>query len=238
MSCNRGTPFQRRCGRLVIDDSSSSSSSENGSDSSIENDDETNWIEPSTYNRVKQRQATPSKRSNIIIEDNGDGDSLLSDLDGSFENLMASLRIDNNKEKDEKRSNEGSKQNPSKVSSSVDDSTQTKIEDEGNIKSDDESLMDSNSAWVRSRRHKNEYYLSPEKNADVKWPSLRIPSVLFRRLYGYQKVGVQWMASLHENKIGGILGVSRYQSIPFKRQREFLLPTTFSPLFFPITITG
>ena len=37
-------------------------------------------------------------------------------------------------------------------------------------------------------------------------PKIRLPKTLFSRLYDHQKVGVQWMASLHAAGVGGILG--------------------------------
>ena len=35
---------------------------------------------------------------------------------------------------------------------------------------------------------------------------LKAPSVIWDRLYDYQKVGVQWMFGLHQQHCGGILG--------------------------------
>jgi DNA excision repair protein ERCC-6 len=35
---------------------------------------------------------------------------------------------------------------------------------------------------------------------------LKIPKSLWSRLYNYQRVGVQWMFELHQQKCGGILG--------------------------------
>ena len=35
---------------------------------------------------------------------------------------------------------------------------------------------------------------------------LKAPSVIWDRLYDYQKVGVQWMFELHQQHCGGILG--------------------------------
>ena len=39
--------------------------------------------------------------------------------------------------------------------------------------------------------------------ADEKWPNLRLPKKLFEKLFDHQKSGVQWMAGLHRNGIGG-----------------------------------
>jgi hypothetical protein len=64
-----------------------------------------------------------------------------------------------------------------------------------------------NSAWALDAET-NEVFLAADRFAipDVVWPKLRIPIELFNRLYSHQKAGVQWMASLHSNRIGGILG--------------------------------
>merc|ERR1719492_539033 len=35
---------------------------------------------------------------------------------------------------------------------------------------------------------------------------LQVPRAVWARLYNYQKVGVQWMFELHQQKCGGILG--------------------------------
>jgi hypothetical protein len=62
-------------------------------------------------------------------------------------------------------------------------------------------------AWCHNTTT-DEYYLSPKKYSipGIAWPSLRLPSDLYNRLYAHQKIGVQWMASMHSNKIGGLLG--------------------------------
>ena len=68
------------------------------------------------------------------------------------------------------------------------------------------------SAWVLDP-DRGEYYLAGGRgggnapSAQGDWPSIRIPSELFHRLYVHQKAGVQWMATLHRHRIGGgILG--------------------------------
>ena len=43
-------------------------------------------------------------------------------------------------------------------------------------------------------------------NPDEDWPRVRMPLSLYKNLYQHQRIGVQWMASLHDNVIkGGIL---------------------------------
>jgi SNF2 family DNA or RNA helicase len=62
-------------------------------------------------------------------------------------------------------------------------------------------------AWTFDEKT-NEFYFSSDKNAidGAEWPHFRIPTELYERLYSHQKVGVQWMASLHSKRIGGAIG--------------------------------
>jgi SNF2 family DNA or RNA helicase len=56
-------------------------------------------------------------------------------------------------------------------------------------------------------RSANEVYLSSDKAKNKnQWPAFRVPVTLWKRLYDYQKTGVSWMAGLHDNRVGGILG--------------------------------
>jgi SNF2 family DNA or RNA helicase len=56
-------------------------------------------------------------------------------------------------------------------------------------------------------RSANEVYLSSDKaKNNIQWPAFRVPVPLWKRLYDYQKTGVSWMAGLHANRVGGILG--------------------------------
>ena len=64
----------------------------------------------------------------------------------------------------------------------------------------DESQRDS--PWKCDARTKEVYLFSDGKQ----WPKLRIPESLFDRLFDYQKDAVEWMASLHCQRIGGVLG--------------------------------
>lgn len=43
-------------------------------------------------------------------------------------------------------------------------------------------------------------------SGNAKWPKMNIPKKLYDKLYDHQKIGVQFLASLHSKKIGGILG--------------------------------
>lgn len=62
-------------------------------------------------------------------------------------------------------------------------------------------------AWDLDEERR-EVFLSDEKfsKPDVSWPKLRLPLDLYESLYSHQKMGVQWMAGLHNMSIGGILG--------------------------------
>jgi SNF2 family DNA or RNA helicase len=64
----------------------------------------------------------------------------------------------------------------------------------------------SESAW---RRNKYGTFILKGKcliAGDVQWPKINIPAQLYDKLYDHQKIGVQWLASLHMKGIGGILG--------------------------------
>lgn len=71
---------------------------------------------------------------------------------------------------------------------------------------DDKRTQDTEaSAWVHDCKN-DEYFLS-SIDCDIDggvWPALRIPADLYNSLYPHQKVGVQWMASMHSKKIGGM----------------------------------
>lgn len=64
---------------------------------------------------------------------------------------------------------------------------------------------DFNSAWCQNEGSKD-FVLSADKVLGVPWPELCLPCKLYHQLFGFQRQGVQWMASLHQNGIGGILG--------------------------------
>lgn len=60
-------------------------------------------------------------------------------------------------------------------------------------------------AWAHDK-DTDEYYFSSALLVieGVTWPYFSIPRALYDSLYPHQKVGVQWMASMHSNKIGGM----------------------------------
>ena len=78
----------------------------------------------------------------------------------------------------------------------------TSLSDEDGKTSSDEPA---DSAWTHDAET-DEYYLSSGGVNGHTWPNLRLPTELYRRLYPHQKVGVQWMASMHRGGVGGILG--------------------------------
>ena len=56
----------------------------------------------------------------------------------------------------------------------------------------------------RFNTSRKEYTLS--ETSDSAAPNFRIPCHLFDKLYTHQKEGVAWMAGLHKDGIGGLLG--------------------------------
>jgi SNF2 family DNA or RNA helicase len=65
-------------------------------------------------------------------------------------------------------------------------------------------ISSSGTSWVYNEDY-HEYYLK-SNDKKVKIPGLRIPSKLYKELFDHQKAGVAWMAGLHSNRIGGLLG--------------------------------
>jgi SNF2 family DNA or RNA helicase len=105
------------------------------------------------------------------------------------------------------------------VTSDLDDSSSGESEDLEDVEVVDEQVVvelpptrdeeeqagiDVDSAFSLDRSA-NEVYLDKAKN-DVQYPAFRVPVQLWKRLYDYQKTGVSWMAGLHTNRVGGILG--------------------------------
>ena len=63
-------------------------------------------------------------------------------------------------------------------------------------------------AWKKSKGGHYKLHGECHIAGKVAWPKFNIPEVLFDKLYDHQKIGVQWMASLHAESVGGILGKS------------------------------
>jgi SNF2 family DNA or RNA helicase len=107
------------------------------------------------------------------------------------------------------------------VTSDLDDSLSGESEDLGDVEVMEEQVVvelpptrdeeeqagiDVDSAFSLDRSA-NEVYLSSDKAKNgIQWPAFRVPIPLWKRLYDYQKTGVSWMAGLHSNRVGGILG--------------------------------
>jgi len=131
---------------------------------------------------------------------------LLDSSDDSLEHHLQSLRITDQDLKDDEEEIPGERddEQAQMISSSCEAQVNTPEQSEVDENSSDEGLGE-DSAWSLDRQT-NEYFLSFKKISHVRWPKLRVPASLFRQLFWHQKVGVQWMATLHENGIGGILG--------------------------------
>ena len=123
-------------------------------------------------------------------------DSLFSDDSGSLEAMLENLALKADDKKEEIMSGESDE---SFASDSSDE--QGDDDDASDIATD----IAVDSAWSFNK-HDQEYFLSKRKEPSISWPNLRLPAHLFKSLYNHQKVGVQWMAKLHAEHIGGILG--------------------------------
>ena len=138
--------------------------------------------------------------------------SILSDSSGELEELFQKTSISKNllskppveinincydsSSDDESFESEKKKRIPTKKTSITTKSDKDDKDDEDD--SDD-------SAWCQ-KEGSNDFCLSQKKRPDVDWPDLHLPGPLYKQLYSFQRVGVQWMATLHAGGIGGILG--------------------------------
>ena len=58
--------------------------------------------------------------------------------------------------------------------------------------------------WTQDKNSDDLYLPSDEDS--IKYPRIRLPITLYHKLFQHQRIGIQWMASLHRNKIkGGLL---------------------------------
>lgn len=64
------------------------------------------------------------------------------------------------------------------------------------------NLDGNKTAWTRS----GDMYVLTSTPKTNNMPNLRIPSSLYDQLFDHQRSGVAWMAGLHTQKIGGLLG--------------------------------
>jgi SNF2 family DNA or RNA helicase len=107
------------------------------------------------------------------------------------------------------------------VTSDLDDSSSGESEDLEDVEVMDEQVVvelpptrdeeeqagiDVDSAFSLDRSADEVYLSSDIAKNNIQWPAFRVPVTLWKRLYDYQKTGVSWMAGLHANRVGGILG--------------------------------
>jgi hypothetical protein len=76
--------------------------------------------------------------------------------------------------------------------------------EESKFNDDDESVtcFDGCGCWDIDDEHPGDLHLSGDADG-VRWPRVRLPLALYDKLFRHQRIGVQWMASLHGNEIGG-----------------------------------
>jgi SNF2 family DNA or RNA helicase len=90
-------------------------------------------------------------------------------------------------------------------------------DDDDDEKEDSISTSEStklSSSWIKTQWKGSCYYTLPKAAPSddsngkqiITHPDIYIPSSLFKKMYDHQKVGVEWISSLHVNGIGGILG--------------------------------
>jgi len=64
------------------------------------------------------------------------------------------------------------------------------------------TCFDGCGCWDIDDEHPGDLHLSGETDG-ARWPRVRLPLALYDKLFRHQRIGVQWMASLHGNEIGG-----------------------------------
>jgi SNF2 family DNA or RNA helicase len=85
----------------------------------------------------------------------------------------------------------------------LDDASVGSVEIVEGFSSADKSDKEGSNAWSFDGL-RDEYFVASTPKA--KMPKLRIPSTLYNKLFDHQKDGVSWMAGLHSQRVGGLLG--------------------------------
>ncbi|KAL9183089.1 hypothetical protein ACHAXT_004876 [Thalassiosira profunda] len=171
----------------------------NLSDGETEEDDE---APPPPKNAPRQRilesdddASTSSSSSGSTVSEDGSYDAKQS---GDLDVGLSTLTIDDE--------SFGRDADASFGASTTDVDDLISIGDESNEANDDESVtcFDACGCWALDEEHKGDLYLSD--NSDALWPKIRLPLALYNKLFPHQRIGIQWMASLHKNEIrGGVL---------------------------------
>jgi SNF2 family DNA or RNA helicase len=188
----------RRQRRVIIDDSDSSENDEEAV-VMMDNNRPTNRVGTSEWNddasdsssslegylRSLRVTDKPPEPDNIQVA--GEQEDATSDLDDSSSGESVEFE-----DVEEQMDEESSKSVVVELPPTRDEEEQAGIDEDSSFSLD---------------RLTNEVYLSSDKAKNgVQWPTFRVPVPLWVRLYDYQKTGVSWMAGLHVNHVGGILG--------------------------------
>jgi len=80
----------------------------------------------------------------------------------------------------------------------------SRCDEKSKCSDEDESVtcFDGCGCWDIDDEHPGDLHLSGETDG-ARWPRVRLPLALYDKLFRHQRIGVQWMASLHGNEIGG-----------------------------------
>ncbi len=139
-----------------------------------------------------------------------DDSSTSSDGDDDFEDKRVRMNQYVNGSRSEKKRFGGYEQT-SAIQLSDDDDDDEKDSISTSL-STNESINPSFS-WIKTKWKGSLYYTLPRaapsddsNGKQINHPDIYIPSSLFKKMYDHQKVGVEWISSLHVNGIGGILG--------------------------------
>ena len=183
--------------------------SESNSDSEAEN---------KTRRMIQQRNEMKrfvlTKNQYGILPPSRDSISLTSSVNDCDNNSSSSEIVQSDDDDDDDNVD-----NESVISSDIDGSHESTNEENKNQKSNSSSTTTN---WKKTKIDESYYYTLPttkqrsssttttiaskENDQPIQYPKIRIPTKLYNKLYDHQRVGVEWIASLHVKGIGGILG--------------------------------
>ena len=187
----------------------SSESEEVGSDSDSEAENttrrmiqQTNKMKRIIHTKKQYGMISPSHDSISFTssnnDDNKDHDIVQSDDDDDNVNADNETVISSEYDNDESNDDEGKKNQESNPSLSTTNWMKTKI--------DKSYYYTLPTTKQRSSSSSSTTITSKENDVPIQYPKIRIPIKLYNKLYDHQRIGVEWIASLHMKGIGGILG--------------------------------
>lgn len=172
-------PFKRR----VLDDE----------DSSVESDNDSNNGDNSDAN-VNEINSNRASTGSNLMNDQNEANDFEVELGDAFSELVLNA--------DDKEANDANQSIDNESGSCA--NSKVYIETINSDDEDDDIIQEIEGCgcWTIDKETKD-LHLPMESG---KWPRIRLPFTTYQKLYQHQRIGIQWMASLHRNTIkGGIL---------------------------------